>query len=297
MTTTFNVIAMAAGQYHAIAITADKTVWTWGDNYYQQLGRSVTNGSSFDPQPTPVPGLSNVVAIAAGSGDSYAVTSNGWLYAWGQNAVGQLATNSTAVGSTNLPMYVPGISNVVLVTEEYAHAMAMTLQGGTNQYYGWGANDDGQVGNGTNSNNGSNQQDTPAQLQFCTRCQRCVQLGTGGPSAVFTAQCNGTLYLYFNTDNFGASAGQYNVTFGGVPTNVLANADCGVAVGTVTNGQVCTSTASGYCMYNNTGHETDPNGRDSSSGNLVDCSDFGVINETNAVCPMWQCFSLVGRIQ
>jgi hypothetical protein len=286
-----NVIAMAAGSYHAIAITADKTCWTWGDNYYQQLGRSLTNSSSFDPQPTPVAGLSNVVAIAAGGGDSYAVTSNGWLYGWGENGAGELGISGG--GAYPTPTQVSGISNVVLVTAGVAHAMAMTLQGGTNQYYGWGANDYGQVGNGTNSNSGNNEQDTPAQLQFCTRCQRCVQLGTGG---VFTAQCNGTLYLYFNTDNFGACTGQYNVTFGGLPTNVPANADCGIPVGPVTVGNVYTYTASGYCADPNLDF-VDANGINLATGHLMDCSDFSLINITNAVCPMWQCFSLVGRIQ
>jgi len=291
-----NVIAMAAGSYHAIAITADKTCWTWGDNYYQQLGRSLTNSSSFDPQPTPVAGLSNVVAIAAGDPSSFAVTSNGWLYAWGLNGVGELGISGW--GAYPTPTQVSGISNVVLVTAGGAHAMAMTTQGGTNQYYGWGANDYGQVGNGTNSNNGSNEQDTPAQLQFCTRCLRCVQLGTGGS---FTAQCNGTLYLYFNTDDFGACTGQYNVTFGGQATNVPANLDCGVAVGTVTNGGVYSYTASGFCTYNTaSGLQSDPNGVDFTSGTPVDCSSSpfnNYLDKTNSVCPMWQCFSLVGRIQ
>jgi hypothetical protein len=243
----------------------------------------------------------NVVAIGAGSGDSYAVTSNGWLYAWGQNAYGQLATNNTAVGSTNLPMSVSGISNVVLVTAGVAHAMAMTTQGGTNQYYGWGANYEGQVGNGTNSSNaiGDADQFSPAQLQFCTRCQREVQLGTLG---AFTAQCNGTLYLYFNTDNFGASyvSGSYNVTFGSLVTNVPANADCGIAVGTVTVGNVYMYTASGYCVYDERGYLADANGVDFATSNQVGCvpTPFNsYFNQTNSVCPALKCFSLVGRIQ
>jgi len=89
------------------------------------------------------------------------------------------------------------------------HVEAMTLDPvdgtgqKTNNYWGWGDNTYGQVGNAIYNGVATNQvsQYSPAgPLQFCTRCQREVQLGTSGS---FTAECNGTLYLYFNTDNFG----------------------------------------------------------------------------------------------
>jgi len=59
----------------------------------------------------------------------------------------------------------------------------------------------------------------PTTPQFCTRCQREVQLGTSG---IFTAQCNGTLYLYFNTafSNFfclGGCSGAYTATVASLP--------------------------------------------------------------------------------
>jgi hypothetical protein len=175
--------------------------------------------------------------------------------------------------------------------------MAMTVDQGTNHFWGWGYNYSGQVGNGTNHAISAGADDahaTPAQVQFCTRCQRCVQLGTGG---VFTAQCNGTLYLYLNTDNFDAGTGQYNVTFGSLVTNVPAGAYAGIAVGTVTNGGTYSYHSSGICTYNrDLGKQADPDGTDPTTGNLADCS-FAYLNKRNAVCPADQCFSLVGRIQ
>jgi hypothetical protein len=180
--------------------------------------------------------------------------------------------------------------------------MAMTVDGGTNHYWGWGANYEGEVGNGTNGPNsgGTYFVYSPAgPLQFCTRCQRCVQLGTGGPSAVFTAQCNGTLYLYFNgdTNQIDSYSGSYTAIVNGVTTNVSATTDCGVPVAYVTNGQVCSFSASGTCYWSAGDLTTasDPNGN--GPGGPWDCSDFTIINKTNAVCPMWQCYSLVGRIQ
>ncbi|HUK81779.1 MAG TPA: hypothetical protein VLZ12_04020 [Verrucomicrobiae bacterium] len=286
-----------------IALTADKTVWTCGTNSYGELGRT---GDYTVPRQVPPSVLSNVVAIAGGNQFSLAVTGDGRVYGWGNNSAGQLGTNSSAIAFTNSPMRVPGISSAVLVSApnpascdvDYPctngkHSMAMTVDGGTNRYWGWGENAYGQVGNGVFTN-----QYTPAQVQFCTRCQRCVQLGTGGS---FTAQCNGTLYLYFNDDQtaFGDNGtNSYSVTFHAAgQTNLLAIVmganSSGVAISTVTNSGVYFYSASGFCARDIGNNMTDPDGRDPSS-NQVACSS---INITNSICPMWRCFSLVGKIQ
>ncbi len=309
LTTISNVIAIAAGSLHTIALASNKTVWTWGDNSGTQLGRDIGT-LTYDPLPGRVTTLSNVVAIAGGQLFSVAVVSNGQVYAWGDNSLGQLGTNRSDVASTNLPMLVTGMSNAVLVSappldlfgdsQPGGHSVAMTVDQGTNHYWGWGDNFFGQVGNGTNSanNGGSDDQYTPVQVQFCTRCQRNVQLGTSGS---FTAECNGTLYLYFNDQigQFGDNGtNSYAVTFHAVgQTNVLATVmganGNGVAVATVTNGGVYAYDASGFCARNNFNQLTDADGRDPNS-NQVACSS---INITNSICPAAHCFSLVGKIQ
>lgn len=326
-----NVIAIAAGDNynssagggHSVALDANGQVWTWGDSEFGELGQGPLG--TINPSPGLVTALTNqyVVAIAAGVGFTLAVTSNGQVYAWGDNSFRELGTNTSTIPYFGIPMLVPGISNVVLVsaprsdddmgtnmvTNAYnfrgtsfqytggVHAMAMTVDGGTNHYWGWGDNSYGEVGQtGSISNGGAtnevSQYAPTGPLQFCTRCQREVQLGTEG---TFTAQCNGTLYLYFNTDNFGACTGQYNVAFGSLMTNVPANASTGVAVASVTNGGTYSYSASGWCT-NSFGLAFDPNGRDFSN-RLAECSSYPGLNTTNTVCPMWQCFSLVGKIQ
>ena len=302
-----NVMAIAAGYDHTIALTADRTVWTWGDNGSGELGRS--GGANSVPGQVPPYYLSNIVAIAAGNGFSLAV-SNGYVYAFGQNGYGELGTN-TGGGSLTTPTLVSGISNVLLVVAGATgyHSLAMTVAGGTNQYWAWGANYDGQVGNGTNDtiSNGTNDyQYVAAQAQFCTRCQRCVQLGTSG---ILTAQCNGTLYLYFNGQitDFGGYSGSYtvtvnNVTNMAVPATSGANIENGwpgngVSFGTVTNGGIYPYTAIGYCQYQAYSIVTDANGTNTYTGSLVDCSNLNFINITDAVCPARQCFSLIGKIQ
>jgi alpha-tubulin suppressor-like RCC1 family protein len=148
-----NVIAIAAGSDHTIALTADRTVWTWGggSDFSLELGPRI-GGDYTVPRQVDPSFLSNVTAIAGGDGFTLAV-SNGYVYAWGYNTDGQLGTGGT--DPTFIPMLATGISNVVRVSASllYAfgpHSMAMTVDQGTNHFWGWGYNYSGQVGNGTN---------------------------------------------------------------------------------------------------------------------------------------------------
>jgi alpha-tubulin suppressor-like RCC1 family protein len=68
------VVALAGGWAHSLAVTADGTVWAWGDNAVGQLG----DGTMTDRlEPVPIPTLTDVVAIAAGRHHSLALTSDG----------------------------------------------------------------------------------------------------------------------------------------------------------------------------------------------------------------------------
>ena len=65
-----NVVAIAAGGTHNLALKADGTVWAWGANSYGQLG----NGSNEDSSiPAKVIGLADVVSIASGGHQSLAL--------------------------------------------------------------------------------------------------------------------------------------------------------------------------------------------------------------------------------
>ena len=278
-----NVIAIAAGYNHSVALTTNKTVWTWGDNSYGELGRS---GSG------PMPGqvnLTNVVAITAGFAFTLAVTSNGQVYGFGNNSDGQVSSD-TSGNPTTSPALLPGISNAVLVSTQpmSTHCLALTVNQGTNQYYGWGNNFGGAVGDG----GGEDDQYTPAQLHFDDVCTTCVQLGTSG---AFTAQYTGTLKLYFNDaiTAYDNNSGSYTAMVNGTNVTVLAANGEGVAVGIVTNGGVYGFSASGFCRWDPTLTNVDANGVIQNGTSKVDCAVIGGV----AVCPNSQCFSLVGRIQ
>jgi len=79
---------VAGGGDHTLALAADGTVWAWGANYSGQLGAPVGDRcgglySTCTPVPTRVPGLTGVVAIAAGYEHSLALKGDGTVWAWG----------------------------------------------------------------------------------------------------------------------------------------------------------------------------------------------------------------------
>lgn len=75
--------AIAAGDWHSLALKSDGSLWAWGDNSSGQLGDGTTVTPVIEPQRVGQ-GL-DWVAIDAGGDCSLALTSDGRLFAWGMN--------------------------------------------------------------------------------------------------------------------------------------------------------------------------------------------------------------------
>jgi alpha-tubulin suppressor-like RCC1 family protein len=151
------VTRVAAGYAFALVLTSSGQLYAFGENHYGQLGSTVDNGSSA-ANPTPellsLPGADGPVAqIAAGFGHSLVLTSTGQLYAFGNNAFGQLgnAINSGSYAANPTPTAVglPGaIGPVIRVGAGINSSFAITSSG---QLYSFGENRYGQLGNTNNS--------------------------------------------------------------------------------------------------------------------------------------------------
>ncbi|GGR18131.1 RCC1 domain-containing protein [Deinococcus ruber] len=135
------VVPVAAGSLHSLAIKADGTVQSWGENSYGQLGNGTTTNSKV---PVTVSGLTNVVAVAGGTYHSLALTSGGTVQSWGFNGLGDLG-NGTTTDST-VPVTVSGLTKVVAVASGSVHSLALKADGTVQS---WGDNSKGQLGNGT----------------------------------------------------------------------------------------------------------------------------------------------------
>jgi len=100
-----DVEAIAVGANHVIALKADGTLVGWGFNTSGQLGLS--NTTSPQTSPVPIPGLSNVKAIAAGDNFSMALLANGEVWTWGFNSSGQLGDGSVSTRTTPVKSQYP----------------------------------------------------------------------------------------------------------------------------------------------------------------------------------------------
>jgi len=94
-----HVVQVAVGGSHALLLTDEGIVYTWGgtsSNEYGQLGRMVGPGDEQTPSflydcfKTDDGKFEVIVQIAAGHSHSLALTQTGRLYAWGNNKAGQL---------------------------------------------------------------------------------------------------------------------------------------------------------------------------------------------------------------
>jgi alpha-tubulin suppressor-like RCC1 family protein len=82
---------VAAGYYHSLATKTDGTLWSWGYNSLGQLGQS--NRVQYS-SPVQIPGTtwSSVAANNVGN-HSLSTKTDGTLWSWGYNKIGQLAQN------------------------------------------------------------------------------------------------------------------------------------------------------------------------------------------------------------
>ena len=81
--------------------------------------------------------------VVAGYKTSFGIKTDGTLWAWGLNSVGQLGIDTNA--STHIPTQIGTANNWVSVGAGNQHAVALRADG---SLWSWGNNDKGQLGNG-----------------------------------------------------------------------------------------------------------------------------------------------------
>nr|XP_029502142.1 probable E3 ubiquitin-protein ligase HERC3 isoform X2 [Oncorhynchus nerka] len=89
------VIQVACGDHHSIALTQDGKVFTWGQNSRGQLGLGKGEPRTLSPQP--LKSLSGIplAQITAGGDHSFALSLSGAVFGWGKNGAGQLGLGDT----------------------------------------------------------------------------------------------------------------------------------------------------------------------------------------------------------
>ena len=147
-----DVIAIACGYAHSLALKLDGTVWSWGLNDYGQLGDGTNINRNTPVQVDNTNLASNIVAITGGGLHGLALKTDGTVWAWGLNSNGQLGDGTNI--NRNTPVQVDNTnlaSNIVAIVGGGYHSLVLRTD---ETVWSWGDNYYGQLGNGTNS--GSN---------------------------------------------------------------------------------------------------------------------------------------------
>ncbi len=126
---------------HVLALTDSGEVWSFGYNYYGQLGDGSRTSRSM-PRRVAMP--DKCIRISAKWHTSLVVSESGNVYAWGDNTFGELG-DGTYTGRY-VPTRVRDLSDVVNASAGDFHCLALCRNGSV---WAWGNNDQGQLGTGT----------------------------------------------------------------------------------------------------------------------------------------------------
>ena len=137
---------VSCGSRHMAAIKTDGTLWTWGWNDYQALGIFAI-GSSRSTPVTTFAGGTNWKQVSCGTYHTAAIKTDGTLWIWGYNSLGNLGINSANLNnviSTSTPVTTfAGGTNWKQVACGDAYTTAIKTDG---TLWGWGRNNAGQLG-------------------------------------------------------------------------------------------------------------------------------------------------------
>jgi alpha-tubulin suppressor-like RCC1 family protein len=143
---TFEALALG-GDTHTCGITTEGPTYCWGDNTFGELGNGAKSNAA-QPEPTQVAGGHEFATVALGRTHSCGIDSDGTLWCWGANDMGQLGDDTTDEALE--PTQVSSDLTFSSVTANDGDTCGLTAD---DEAYCWGNNAMGQLGNGEQGDN------------------------------------------------------------------------------------------------------------------------------------------------
>lgn len=132
----------AGGYYFSAAIKTDGTLWTWGHDFYEELGNGPVLGQQLVP--TQIGIDTNWKTVSTGQYHSLALKTDGSLWAWGSNSYGALGDGTTT--RRPVPIQIGSATDWDTIVAGSFASYAIKTDG---TLWSWGYNDYGQLGDGT----------------------------------------------------------------------------------------------------------------------------------------------------
>lgn len=176
------IVKVAAGRAHTLALAKDGVVYAFGSNAYGQCGREIVRGEDYFNAPVinriaDLGGRKDdpVVEVDCGQDHSFFRTASGRLYSCGWSDDGQ--TGQGRFGQVSTPSEVEGDlkgETVCKVTGTSDTVLALTDRG---EVFGWGNTEYGQLATDSDENPQIN---LPMHLSFLKDCGKIVDIAAGG---------------------------------------------------------------------------------------------------------------------
>jgi len=210
--TTWNKLArLSRGGDTAGATKTDGTLWTWGSNFYGQLGHNQSGAPSDFSSPTQVPGTTwDKISISGNNPGEVTVATktDGTLWAMGYGEIGGLGQNDNVNRSS--PVQIGGTTWANSLASKRSNALAVKTDG---TLWAWGENNYGNLGQnqtGSGYPGYTAAQSSPVQIPGTT--------WSTGEFAMATAQYNwmviktdGTLWSWGSNESGMLGLNQYDV--------------------------------------------------------------------------------------
>jgi len=223
--------AVTAGAAHTVALTADGDTYAWGYNLHGQVGDGTDDVYVSRPSRVSTPSGVTFTTVTAGPGrHTVAVGSDHRVYAWGENAEGQLGTTTLAAWS-RVPVAVDVPAGVTF-TAPGAGKDYTLASGSDGRTYAWGNNEHGQLGAALSHADSSQQPvpvAAPAGVTLTTSAggQHALAVGSDGTTYAWGWNDYGQLGDGTDVDADAPKAVSWpavvtEVLFGGVPGTQLS---------------------------------------------------------------------------
>ena len=139
-----NVVKVSTGAGHFMILKSDGTVWTWGSNFFGQLGDGTNTERHISSM---VKVLDNAIDIEAGLSNSFAIKEDKTVWAWGHNRHGELGNDEYGYEvSHNKPFMIEGLSDAKSISAQGSYTLVLKEDG---TVWSFGDNYFGSLGDGT----------------------------------------------------------------------------------------------------------------------------------------------------